>query len=171
MNPFRKNFLFILSLLIFCCSSAWANDLVTKSKPDSRSISQATNDSNENSLKHKSNNDDSHLRLFYKTNTPVQAFTQEIDHRLAISPEQFSRPVLYNPKNGLNQYWSRLNQPQEPFQHLSYNDRQQYWPNNNIDWNDLDLNGLNNYNINSHRNRHTLFNLHYHGNSIDGLSN
>lgn len=96
-------------------------------------------------------NDDSHLRLFYKSNSPDRSISHEMEHRLL--------------KNPNIQYVNRI-QPESNFQAkflpqytMNYLDPRifsAFKPNNDL------IQAAN-------RNKQTLLNLHYHGNSIPGL--
>lgn len=96
--------------------------------------------------------DDSHLRLFYKSNSPERSISHELEHRLL--------------KNPNIQYMSRIH-PQSNFQAKFHNPF-------SINYLDPRSNILSSFKSNDffespNRNKQTLLNLHYHGNSIPGL--
>ncbi|CAF1028254.1 unnamed protein product [Brachionus calyciflorus] len=110
-------------------------------------------------------NDDAHLRLFYKSNSQGRSVSHELEHRLVKNPEfQFNQRPLQQ------QQQQQLQQPQQqiPYQpkfntqfDLNYFDPR----------NSLPLTYNQNMPIDQNKNRQTLFNLHYHGNSLGGLDN
>lgn len=95
-------------------------------------------------------NDDAHLRLYYKSNTPDRSISHEMEHRLV--------------KNPVFQYNQQAGQQQNSFQ-PKYNtqfDLSYFDPRGNI----LPL--QQNFGFEP-KNRQTLLNLHYHGNSMNPM--
>ena len=88
--------------------------------------------------------DDSHLRLYYKSNSPSQSISHELEHRYVKSPNyKFTQETSnFRPNSNFGQ-----NGPFSPV----VNDQ----PNIFLDSTD--------------KNKQTMLNLHYHGNSFQGL--
>ena len=88
--------------------------------------------------------DDSHLRLYYKSNSPSQSISHELEHRYVKSPNyKFTQETTnFRPSSNFVQ--------NSPFSQAA-NDQ----PNIFLDSND--------------KNKQTMLNLHYHGNSFPGL--
>ncbi|RNA29815.1 hypothetical protein BpHYR1_029248 [Brachionus plicatilis] len=98
-------------------------------------------------------NDDSHLRLFYKSNTPDRSISHEMEHRLMKNPniEYVNRihpGSSFQPKFHTQFSMNYLDPRTQIFSAFK--------PNNDL------FQATN-------RNKQTLLNLHYHGNSIPGL--
>ena len=88
------------------------------------------------------NKDDSHLRLYYKSNSPSQSISHELEHRYVKSPNY------------------RFNQDVATFRPNSNTQNIQFSPPVDQQSIYLDTNG---------KNKQTMLNLHYHGNSFQGL--
>lgn len=106
-------------------------------------------------------NDDSHLRLYYKSNSPGRTISHELEHRFIKNPNNY-------------QYNHRLSQEMvNNFQPALQSSPQFDNLNNFIDPRQFLLNQANMMpqqpNIYADRNKQTMLNLHYHGNSLDGL--
>lgn len=86
-------------------------------------------------------NDDSHFRLFYKSNSPGRSVKHEMEHRF------YKNPIRQQPKqDNFNQFFSMNSLQQQPSQFFSYSSNV---PNQN----DLTTD------------KSTMLNLHYHDNS------
>ena len=94
-------------------------------------------------------NDDAHIRLFYKSNAPGRSVSHELEHRFIKNPNyQYNERVRQDSLNRMNPYTSYQSQP--------------YWNNNNNN------NLYNNvYQEDPIKDKQTMFNLHYHGNSMN----
>lgn len=96
-------------------------------------------------------NDDSHLRLFYKSNSPDRSISHEMEHRLLKNPNiQYVSPI--QPESTFQTKFS----PQYSMNYLDPRLFSAFKSNNDL------VQAAN-------RNKQTLLNLHYHGNSIPGL--
>lgn len=117
-----ENRLIILTVAyLLCAGSLVASErLVSKRSSQTQSQSSASTNSqdpNDEAIK-KSVNDDSHLRLYYKVNSPGRSVSQELEHRIVKNPNyqqynhhRYVQETNNNNLNGFNYY-----QPDQQFQ-------------------------------------------------------
>lgn len=157
-------FIVINSVIYLTCAGLITTDnlenrMVKRPMASSASTSSASSPFDESSEISRKN-DDAHLRLYYKSNSPGRSVSHELEHRFV--------------KNPAFQYNQRLRQEANGFQ-PKFNtqlDLNYYDPRNNLLSNlPLNQNLNNNQNMfyDANKNKQTMFNLHYHGNSLDGL--
>ena len=101
-------------------------------------------------------NDDSHLRLYYKSNSPSQSISHELEHRFVKSPNY----RYESQQQGAGNFQSKLDFAAPPAPFAPLNNMQFVQPAAEQQNLFLDANG---------KNKQTLLNLHYHGNSFQGL--
>ena len=111
---------------------------------------------NENDRK----NDNAHFSLFYKSNSPGQLVTHELEHRFRKNPSNVFSSNPYLTRSSSLQNYDRPN-------NLDSSSSLRYLPNNNI--NNLPYKMMNNQR--NDKNRQTLFNIHYHDNLENGNLN
>lgn len=121
-----ENRLLILTIAYLLC--AWSlvasERLVSKRSSQTQSQSSASTnnqDPNDEGIK-KSVNDDSHLRLYYKVNSPGRSVSQELEHRIVKNPnyQQYNHHRYIqetNNNNNLNGY--NYYQPDQQYQQQS----------------------------------------------------
>lgn len=95
------------------------------------------------------NDDDSHIRLYYKSNSPNQYISQELEHRFS--------------KNSNYPYNQRLNLQPKLSNQFDLNNYYRNYPYNQLP------SAQSYFMDNNNKNKHTMLNLHYHGNTVDGI--
>jgi hypothetical protein len=105
-----------------------------------------------------------HLRLFYKSNSPVREVSNELEHRFFNNYPSQSR---YESNIGQNSYYGQNYGNNNPYEVQLQQFQQQYQLPQGFRRQAMNIASTLD---NQDRNRHTMLNLHYHGNSVDGLS-
>jgi hypothetical protein len=95
------------------------------------------------------NDDDSHIRLYYKSNSPNQYISQELEHRFS--------------KNSNYPYNQRLSPQPKLSNQFDLNNYYRNYPYNQLP------SAQSYFMDNNNKNKHTMLNLHYHGNTVDGI--
>ena len=117
---------------------------------DSKSVKLPFNENTEK-------NDDSHLRLYYKSNSPSQSISHELEHRFVKSPNyRFDQRINQENTNFQPKLNAEFGNPSAMFgQNMQFAAQPQDQQNLFLD--------------STGKNKQTMLNLHYHGNSFQGL--
>jgi hypothetical protein len=168
MSPNREFLVIVLTiqLLVSIDATLLSGDSLVKrpSSVGSGGVSAGTFDDPNDGLR---KNDDSHLRLFYKSNSPGRTVSHELEHRFIKNPSfQFNQRLSHESNNFQPKY---PQQAQPASFDLNNFDPRFYLTTNNNPQMQQPLLNKNNPFVDPNRNnkQQTMLNLHYHGNSLD----